>query len=235
MRTACIRGDAVARSDLDSAGLEVGLVGDGAASGEVIEVYADIWCPFTHVGLRRLVAARDARGSDARIRVRAWPLEWVNGRPLASDLVAQEIGALGAEVAAGLFAGFDPARWPRSTIPALGLAAAAYRVGNDAGEGVSLRLRDALFEEGRDVSDEAELRALGLEFGVEPLTGPSAEAAVRVDWERGQARNVRGSPHFFVGTRGWFCPSLRIRHEGTKFDISIDREALDAFYATALG
>ena len=204
-------------------------------SGEVIEVYADIWCPFTHVGLRRLVAARDARRSDARIRVRAWPLEWVNGQPLAPDLAAKEIAALRFEVAPELFIGFDRARWPRSTIPALGLAAAAYRVGNDTGEGMSLRLRDALFEEGRDVSDEAELHALGLEFGVEPLTGPSAEAAVRADWELGRARNVRGSPHFFVGARDWFCPSLRIRHEGTKFDISIDREALDAFYASALG
>jgi predicted DsbA family dithiol-disulfide isomerase len=225
----------MARSELDSAGTDVGLVSDGAVSGEVIEVYADIWCPFTHVGLRRLVAARDTRRPDARIRVRAWPLELVNGRQLAPDLVAQEIGALRFEVAPELFAGFDPTRWPRSTIPALGLAAAAYRVGNDVGERVSLRLRDALFEEGRDVSDETELHALGLESGVEPLTGPAAEAAVRADWERGRARNVRGSPHFFVGTRDWFCPSLQIRHEGTKFDISIDHEALDAFYATALG
>ena len=28
----------------------------------VIEVYADITCPFTHVGLHRIAAERDARG-----------------------------------------------------------------------------------------------------------------------------------------------------------------------------
>jgi hypothetical protein len=49
------------------------------------------------------------------------------------------------------------------------------------------------------------------------------------------AKDVRGSPHFFVGSRDWFCPTLRIHHEGTRFDISIDSQALDAFYAAALG
>jgi predicted DsbA family dithiol-disulfide isomerase len=200
-----------------------------------IEVYADISCPFTHVGLRRLVAARDASGAGVRIRVRAWPMEWVNGRQLAPDHVAAEISGLRARVAPGLFAGFDPTCFPSTTIPALGLAAAAYQVDDDVGERLSLRVRDALFEEGRDLTDEAELRAIGGEFGVEPLPGPSAEAAVRADWVRGKARNVRGSPHFFVGSRDWFCPSLLIRHEGTKFDISIDSEALDAFYAAVLG
>ena len=28
----------------------------------VVEVYADIWCPFTHVGLQRLVARREEAG-----------------------------------------------------------------------------------------------------------------------------------------------------------------------------
>jgi predicted DsbA family dithiol-disulfide isomerase len=199
-----------------------------------IEVFADIWCPFTHVGLRRLVAARDAKGTHLAVRVRAWPLEWVNGSPLAPDLVAAEIAALRGAVAPDLFRGFDTTRFPRTTIPALGVAAAAYALGDDVGERVSLRLRDALFEEGRDLADEVELRAIGAEFGVEPLAGPAAEAAVRADWDLGRARNVRGSPHFFVGGRDWFCPSLRIRHEGSSFDVSIDSDALDDFYATAL-
>jgi predicted DsbA family dithiol-disulfide isomerase len=201
----------------------------------VIEVYADIVCPFTHVGLQRLVATRDARRSDLVIRVRAWPLEWVNGEPVAADLVAAEITALRAAVAPELFGAFDPDRFPNTTIPALGLAAAAYRVDPRVGEEVSLALRRALFEEGRDVNDPAELRTIGLAAGVEPMVGPTAVAAVRLDWERGKARNVRGSPHFFVGEHDWFCPSLKIRHEGDSFDVSIDPDALDEFYATAFG
>ena len=30
----------------------------------VIEVFADIWCPFAHVGLSRLVQRRDETGAD---------------------------------------------------------------------------------------------------------------------------------------------------------------------------
>ena len=197
-------------------------------------MYADLSCPFTHVGLRRLTAARDVRAPGVRVRVRAWPLEWINGHPLDSDLVAAEIAGLRASVAPDLFTGFDAATFPRTTIPALGLAAAAYRLGDDAGERMSLRLREALFEEGRDLADEEQLRAIGCELGVEPLAPRAAEASVRADWERGRARNVRGSPHFFVGERDWFCPSMRVRHEGAAFDISLDLRALEEFYATAL-
>ena len=34
-----------------------------------IEVYADISCPFTHVGLRRFIAARDASGSGLGLAI----------------------------------------------------------------------------------------------------------------------------------------------------------------------
>jgi predicted DsbA family dithiol-disulfide isomerase len=200
-----------------------------------IELFADISCPFTHVGLQRLVTERDARGSSAGVRARAWPLEWINGRQLAPEPVAAEIAGLRARVAPDLFRGFDAERWPHTTIPALGLAAAAYEQDLAVGERLSLRLREALFEEGRDISDDAELRALGRPFGVEPMAPLAAEAAVRADWERGRTRGVRGSPHFFVGSRNWFCPSLRIRHEGVKFDIAVDTTSLERFYASALG
>lgn len=200
-----------------------------------IEVFADISCPFTHVGLQRLIAERDARGSSIGIRARAWPLEWINGRQLAPELVAAEIDGLRARVAPNLFRGFDAERWPHTTIPALGLAAAAYEHDVALGERLSVRLREALFEEGRDISEETELRAIGRPFGVEPMAPLAAEAAVRADWERGRTRGVRGSPHFFVGARNWFCPSLRIRHEGAEFDIAVDTPSLQRFYASALG
>src|SRR4051812_44589210 len=64
-----------------------------------IEVFADIVCPFTHVGLRRLLEARPATGRRMSVRVRAWPLELVNGTPVAADLAAREIEALRAGVA----------------------------------------------------------------------------------------------------------------------------------------
>jgi hypothetical protein len=53
------------------------------ASPVNIEVFADIWCPFTHVGLRAIDEQRwiRARG-DVGIVVRSWPLELINGAPM---------------------------------------------------------------------------------------------------------------------------------------------------------
>jgi predicted DsbA family dithiol-disulfide isomerase len=200
-----------------------------------IEAFADVVCPFTHVGLRRLSEARRAREMSPPIRVRAWPLELINGAPLEPDLAAKEIAALRAHVAPQLFGGFDAATFPRTSIPAFGLAAAAYAVDDLTGEMVSLALRDALFERGDDISDQGVLQAIGQRFGVEPLERSIAESAARTDWERGKNRGVQGSPHFFVGDRGWFCPSLDITHEGERFEIQIADEAMCDFYAAALG
>jgi len=200
-----------------------------------IEVYADIMCPFTHVGLHRLAAARRAESLRGSVRVRAWPLELVNGAPIAADLAAREIVALRATVAPDLFAGFDPAVFPSTSMPAFGLAAAAYTVNDVVGEGVSLAIRDALFEAGRDVADPQVLAEIGDRFGVQPFSPGITAAAVRADWERGRARHVQGSPHFFVGDRDWFCPSLRIRHgDDEALLIELADETMQDFYAAAL-
>ena len=200
-----------------------------------IEVFADVVCPFTHVGLRRLSEARRARDMSLPMRVRAWPLEWINGAPLEPDLAAKEIAALRAQVAPELFAGFETATFPRTSIPAFGLVAAAYAVDDLTGEMVSLALRDALFEQGYDISDESVLKDIGRPFGIEPFDRIKTESAVRTDWERGKARGVQGSPHFFVGDRGWFCPSLDITHVGGRFEIQIADDAMRDFYVAALG
>src|SRR6516164_9600412 len=98
---------------------------------EAVEVYADIVCPFTHFALRRFAEARAARGLTVPLRVRAWPLEWVNGAPVEPALVAHEIEALECSVAHELFFGFEAERFPKSSILALGLVSTAYEI-NDA-------------------------------------------------------------------------------------------------------
>jgi predicted DsbA family dithiol-disulfide isomerase len=199
---------------------------------EAVEVYADIVCPFTHFALRRFAEARAARGLDVPLRVRAWPLEWVNGAPVEPGLVAHEIEALEGSVAHELFFGFAPERFPQSSILALGLVSAGYDVSDAIGEALGFRIRDALFEEGRDISDADEVARIGAEFGLSPVSLGDARARVNAEWENGRHRGVQGSPHFFVGDREWFCPSLLIKHEGDAFEIDIDRarqrEFLDA-------
>src|SRR5690348_5100333 len=93
---------------------------------KVVEVFADIRCPFTHVGLRRLVEMRRKSGADFVLRVRAWPLELVNGEPLDPDFIAEEVEELQEQVAPDLFRGFDVAKFPGSSLPALRLAVRAY-------------------------------------------------------------------------------------------------------------
>jgi predicted DsbA family dithiol-disulfide isomerase len=198
-----------------------------------VEVFAEVACPFTHVGLRRFVAARAASGTARPLVVRAWPLELINGHPLEPSRVAAEIEALRATVAPELFAAFDTATFPQSSIPAFGLAAAGYAVGAATGEAVSLAVRDAIFEQGLDVTDVDVLESIGAAHGVAPLDACRAAAAVQADWQLGRQRGVRGSPHFFDGDDSWFCPALDITSIDGRFAVTIATGA-DAFYDTAL-
>jgi predicted DsbA family dithiol-disulfide isomerase len=192
----------------------------------VIEVFADVRCPFAHVGLRRVVERRRELGADFALHVRAWPLELVNGEPLDAEHVAGSVRALQDQVVPDLFSGFDPRRFPATSLPALELAAAAYDVDVRTGERASLAIRDALFEEGRDIADHRELERIAVAVGV-----PGAWATddrVQADWREGQQRGVVGSPHFFVGDSDFFCPSLDIRRQDGDLRVQLD-EGFDSF------
>jgi len=199
-----------------------------------IEVFADVACPFTHVGLRRFVARRDAeQRHDVRLRVHAWPLEIVNGEPIGPDLASEEIEQLRAQVAPDLFAGFDPAAMPTTSIPAFALVATAYRQGDDIGERVSLAVRNELFEEGHDIADPAVLAQVAAAVGVE-VPDLSDDTPARADWDAGKRRGVQGSPHYFVGGEGFFCPSLDITHVDGHLQVKADPEEFDRFLDHAL-
>lgn len=202
-----------------------------AAGDDMIEVFADVSCPFAHVGLRRLIERRDQVGSRTHLHVRAWPLELVNGAPLSGALVAGKVAALRAQVAPDLFAGFDPATFPTTTLPAMALEAAGYRGSPELGEKVSLALRDALFEAGRDISRPETIADIAR---AHELTITDAdEQAVVASWHEGERRGVEGSPYFVIDGRGFFCPSLVIRHVGDELVIEPD-ESLGAFLELVL-
>ena len=164
---------------------------------------------------------------DVAIRVRAWPLELVNEERVPRDLLVEEIAQLRHTVAPDLFTAFNPERFPMSSLPALALVAAAYRMDSKHGERVSLALRDALFEEGRDLTDPAELLRLGQLSTLDDIR--AGEADVQADYAEGRARGVIGSPHFFVDGEGFFCPSLAIERVDGHLTISFDTEGFDEF------
>jgi predicted DsbA family dithiol-disulfide isomerase len=194
---------------------------------DAIEVYADVRCPFAHVGIRRVHERRVAAGAPP-MRVRAWPLELVNGAPMDGAAIAHKVEVLRDQVAPDLFGGFDPAAWPTSSLGAMELTSAAYALGDAAGEAVALAVRDAMWEEGRDIADPAVLAELAVAHGVE-LPAAGAHEVVEAEWREGEARRVVGSPQYFIGDHDFFCPGLDIRSDGTGLHIARDAATFAAF------
>lgn len=201
-----------------------------------VEVFADVGCPFAHVGLRRFVEHRSQLGrDDVVLRVRPWPLELVNGEPLDAAFIAEEVDEIREQVAPDLFVGFVEQAFPASTIAAMATAELAYEASDALGEQVSLALRDALFEHGRPIATSSDLEAIlaecSLHSGIDAdidLDGDLRDVVER-SWRAGEARGVTGSPHFFVASDGFFCPALDIEHVDGHLRIGTDRVAWDHF------
>jgi predicted DsbA family dithiol-disulfide isomerase len=197
-----------------------------------VEVFADVLCPFTHVGLHTLIDRRSQQGlAEPRLKIRAWPLELINGKPLDPDHIAAEIVALRGSVRPDLFAGFSTDTFPNTSMAAFALTAAADRTGDPAlVEEVGMALRDAVFEQGLDIGRPEVVMAVADRFGLTPLDAGATEAAVRADWDEGKRRGVVGSPHFFTpDSGGWFCPGLAISRDEAGAFVVAWKEGSEAF------
>lgn len=190
-----------------------------------LEVFADITCPFTHIGLKKVVAEL---GGAVEVVVRSWPLEWVNGAPLEAAAVETKITALHDQLRTDDFTDFRQDRWPATTIPALNLAAAAFDVDAETGLAVSLALRDAVFEHGQDVSDPEVLASIATQFSLDP-PATAASARVQADYDDGKRRGVRGSPDFWVGDEEFFCPALTLGHDDSGLTAEFDTNGFEQF------
>lgn len=200
------------------------------SSQDIIEVFADVWCPFAYVGLRMIRDYRDAVGAtDSYILVRSWPLELINNDPMEPEKAFNNCSALRNQVAPDAFAGINIDNFPVSTLDALTLIARAYEIDLSLGEAASFKVREALFEEGKNISDLSVLDGLANDLGIGDFRDPS-HASVHADWEEGKRRGVIGSPHFFHGTVGTFCPSLQMsKSPETGLTIHTDTSRLQEF------
>jgi len=69
--------------------------------------------------------------------------------------------------------------------------------------------------------------AHGVEFD------PDDDRAVHIDYDNGQARGVKGSPHYFVATNDFFCPALDIGHDADNhLTARFDPDGLARFLAS---
>ncbi|CAB4886927.1 unannotated protein [freshwater metagenome] len=195
-----------------------------------VVVYADIVCPFAYIGLTRLLQRRAELGRhDVHLRIRSWPLELVNGKPVEAAFIGEEIDEIRPQVADDLFTGFDVQSFPASSLPGLALTALAYAVDDSTGEAVAMELRRLLFEDGVDVADAAVLAAVAERHG---LGGVGDTDAVLAEYAEGRASNVVGSPHFFVGDTSIFCPTLDIKRVDGVLQVKVDEDAFEALVAT---
>lgn len=204
-----------------------------------IEVFADVGCPFTHIGLVRFVEERAARGrSEVHLRVHAWPLEIVNGSPLDPEFIAEEIEEISAQMHGPYFDGFDRGSFPATSLPAMALAAAGYETDDHTGEAISLELRHMLFREGTDIADPEVLAAVAARHSVafDPGDHDGHRSTVMVDYDRGRALGVSGSPHFFTSDGDYFCPALTVgRDDQGQLQVTPDPVAFGAFLDECLG
>jgi predicted DsbA family dithiol-disulfide isomerase len=194
-----------------------------------VVVYADIVCPFAYVGLTRLLERRhELDRDDVRFRIRSWPLELVNGKPVEGAFIGEEIEEIKPQVAPELFRGFDAGAFPASSLPGLALTAEAYAIDDATGESVAMELRRLLFEEGRDISDPNVLEEVAQRHR---LAGVGSFEAVLAEYAEGRALDVVGSPHFFVDGTSTFCPTLDVKRVDGALRLSVDVAAFEELVA----
>lgn len=178
------------------------------AAGTIV-VYSDIGCPWAHLSVARLHAARRRLDLEQQVAFdhRAFPLELHNRRPTPWRILAAEtpvVGALAPEAGWRVWQR-EPWEWPVTTLPALEAVQAAKGQGLHVSDRLDRALRVALFSESRCVSlrhvilevaaatpgvDEAKLR--------DALDDGRARRAVVEQFETSRSQQVIGSPHLFL-------------------------------------
>ena len=171
-------------------------------------VFADLGCPWAHVCVHRLWAARARAGLEDRLRfdVRAFPLEIVNERPTPFRTLQLEAATL-CDVAPD--AGWEPwsaapTTWPVTTLPAIEAVEAAKEQGLEASEHLDVELRRAFFGASRCISLRSVILDVAAGCGrvdadalAEALDdGRARRPMLDAHWSASEV--VDGSPHVFL-------------------------------------
>jgi predicted DsbA family dithiol-disulfide isomerase len=178
------------------------------APGKII-VFSDIGCPWAHVAVARLHAARERLGlvDEVRFDHRAFVLELANERSTPWRVLQGEIPVTAAlEPGAGWQVWrAAPWEWPVSTLLALEAVQAAKQQSLRASETLDRALRRALFAESRCITMrhvvlDAAARCDGID--ADALSNALDEGRFRKfvveQWRGAAAQGVKGSPHLFL-------------------------------------
>ena len=163
-----------------------------------VEIYADIYCPWTYLVVYRLRRTWPDYAGRVRLAWRALSLEYINAAGANKPTIEAEIN---------LIAGVEPAlpvgrwrrpdwQWPMTFWPALEALACAQAQSEAAAFAMSWALRHAFFAEGRSLSLRHELLAIA--HAVAADTDLDA-ARFADDWDSGR---YKGSV-IADSRRGW--------------------------------
>lgn len=137
----------------------------------------------------------------ATLRIRAFPLELIDGESAPLDILEQEWWLAAIQEPTAVFASHRGDDWPTTTLPAFEAAWCAARQGEEALADYDLRVRRAFFAEGRNIGRWDVLREIAEETGLDrqrfnqDVAGGEARAAVVEEARLGRERyRVRGTP-----------------------------------------
>lgn len=177
------------------------------APGTIV-VFADLGCPWAHVGVHRLHSARQRLGLEASVGmdVRAFPLEIINAQPTPFKGLQNEIPELAVmEPDAGweLWTA-DATTWPVTTLLPMEAVEAAKEQSLEASATLDHALRRALFGQSRCISMRhvildvaATCEGLDVPALVEALDDGRARRPM-LDGYTSAAGAIEGSPHYFL-------------------------------------
>lgn len=177
------------------------------APGTVV-IFADPGCPWAHLAVYRLHAARKVAGLEQAVSfdVRAFPLELFNKQPTPRRTLDAEIavaGALDPDAGWSLW-DKDPYTYPVTMIPAMEAVYAAKSQDLGSSDRLDRALRRAFFGEARCISMHHEIltaaqavQGLDVRRLESDITSGSFRRMVFEDMKVAEESDVKGSPHLF--------------------------------------
>ncbi|WP_350278483.1 DsbA family protein [Kribbella sp. HUAS MG21] len=171
-----------------------------------IQVWSDLLCPFAHVAIHRLRAARAELGVEVRLDHRTFALELFNGphsRP-GTDSEAVGLGQVAPEVGFRLWSAPDWT-YPSTVLLAAEAVHAAKAQGLQASEDLDAALRRAFWFDSRPIGHrQTILEVAAAVESVDPtelataLDDGRARSAITHDHTIAVTDAVQGSPHLFL-------------------------------------
>jgi len=173
-----------------------------------IQVWSDLLCPFAHVAIHRLVAARQRLGLVGRVHLdhHTFALELFNGPHSRPGTDTEAVGLGQIEPGAGFRVWTAPDwTYPSTVLLAAEAVHAAKSQGLGPSEDLDRALRQAFWTESRSIAHRSVILDVAKQTGTvdaamlaEALDSGTYRRQMMADHAVAQTDEVSGSPHLFL-------------------------------------